>query len=151
MDRLYKAINTPSNGSSPIHLTRRHIMKIRTITILLVLVSAIALLGVAQEAETTNFMVIDGEAWLIEVFSSVKVFAIDPETDERIDIEPTVSMLYPKDPIKMELEPGLYEFVVGMSHLPKDVFYFAFEIVEDGELLVIDLRKIDLPEELAVY
>jgi hypothetical protein len=126
-------------------------MKARTITLLLVLVSAIALLGVAQEADTTNLMVIDGEAWLIEVFSAVRIFAIDPETDERIDHEPTVSMLYPKDPIKMELEPGYYEFVVGMSHLPKDVVYFTFEIVADGGLLVVDLRKIELPEELAVY
>jgi len=126
-------------------------MKVRAIAILWVLVSAIALLGVAQEVDTTNFMVVDGEAWLIEIFSTVQVFAIDPETDERLDLEPSISITYPKDPIKMELNPGFYEFVVGMSHLPKDVVYFQFEIVENGELLIVDLRKIELPEELAVY
>lgn len=126
-------------------------MKTRIVTIFMILTTAIAVLGIAQTADATNFQIFDGDAWLIEVFSSVSVYAIDPETDERIDVEPIVSISYPKDPIKMVLGPGSYELVVGMSHLPKEVFYFRFEIIEGGELLIVDLRNIDLPEELAIY
>ena len=126
-------------------------MTTRIMLIVVALVSATTVLGIAQEVSTPNFQVIDGNAWLIEAFSIVQVYAIDSETNERIDPEPTVSMSYPKDPINMELNPGFYEFVVGMSHLPVEVFYFRFEIIEDGELHIVDLREVDLPEELAIY
>ena len=116
-----------------------------------ILMLTVPVLAAAQTVDSTNFRVIDGNAWLIEVFSTVSVYTIDPETDERLAVEPAISMTYPKDPIKMELDPGIYEFAVGMSHLAKEVIYFRFEIVEDSELLTIDLREIDLPEELAVY
>lgn len=123
----------------------------RILFMLLASICAVAISAIAQEAEAINFMVIDGEAWLIETFSSVKIYHLDVETEERTDIEPVLALSYPDDPIEMTMDAGFYEFVVGMPHLPEDIVYFQFKIVENGEVFIIDLRDLDLPEELAIY
>ena len=125
-------------------------MKTRVL-LLMALVSAVAFAAIAQEADIANFQVHDGDAWLIESFSTIWIYAIDPESGERIEPDvPTTSVSFPDDPIQLILEPGFYEFVVGMFFLSEEVMFFQFEIVED-ELNVVDLRELELPEALVVY
>lgn len=125
-------------------------MKTRAI-LLITLIGVTALAAFAQETDIPNLQVHDGDAWLIESFSTISIYAVNPETDERVDIEfPVVSVTYPDDPIQLVLEPGFYEFVVGMFFLAEEVVYFRFEIVED-EANVVDLRELELPEALATY
>ena|GEM_PF-1915442 len=129
---------------------RRHVMRARIILTLIIIGSAIAVLGVAQATDEFNFKVIDGNAWLIEIFSEARIYAIDPETNVRIDLEPAISLRYPEDPIQLQLDPGIYEFAIEIFHLREEVLYFRFEITE-GELKLVDLREQELPEELAIY
>lgn len=117
-----------------------------TLTLLL-----FASLGLAKGTNTFNFKVIDGNAWLIEMFRSVKIYALDAETGDRVDALPVIVEHNPDEPIRFQLEPGHYEFVVELSYLSEDVIYFQFEMIEGAALQLVDLRELELPEELSVY
>ena len=111
---------------------------------------ALSLVGIAQGSSAFNLMVSDQNTDLIAGFTEVRIYAIDPVTEERLDQIPTLVINHPKNPIQVLLEPGRYELVVWMFYLPNEVPYFQFEI-EDGEVNLIDLMLLELPEELMTY
>ena len=132
-------------------ITRATVHMGRRLFVLALTLLFVAFLGVAKNADSFNFKVIDGNAWLIELFQSVKVYALDAETEDRLDVLPVVVEHNPDEPIRFLLDPGLYEFVVELSFHSEDVIYFQFEMIEGAALQLVDLREIELPEELAIY
>lgn len=122
-------------------------MRAKTIFLLLLSVLVFSALGMAQESPAYNLMVSDQGTGRLEFITSVQIYAIDPETDKRLDAKPVVSESNPTNPMKVWLDPGHYEFAITVSHIAKDATFFRFEIVE-GERTLIDLMKIEIPEEL---
>ncbi len=122
-------------------------MKARILFVLLLSAVALSALGTAQESPAYNLMVSDQDVQLIESFTEVLIYALDPETKKRLDTKPVFALSEPDNPIRVWLEPGSYEFVVSVEFIHKEIVYFRFEIVEDERTLV-DLMRIEFPEEL---
>ena len=125
-------------------------MRSRVAWIMAVLALAIPFVGIAQGTTAFNLMVSDQNTGLIDGFTEVRIYAIDPVTEERLEALPVMVLNPPKNPIQVLLDPGRYELVVWMFYLPKEVPYFQFTIEED-ETNLIDLLLIDMPSELVTY
>jgi len=121
-------------------------MKTRAVSLLLLFVLVLSAVGLAEESPAYNLAVSDQDVQLIESFTAVRIYAIDPETEKRLDAKPVFELSRPGNPIKTLLEPGYYEFVVLVSFIREEVTYFRFEIVEDERTLV-DLLHVELPKE----
>lgn len=122
-------------------------MRARILFLVLLSVLAFAAFGMAQESKAFNLMVSDQDTHLIESFAEVRIYAIDPKTEKRLDSEPLFVLSKPSNPIQLWLDPGHYEFVVSVDYVRREVRYFRFEMVE-GERNLINLRRIEFPEEL---
>jgi hypothetical protein len=124
-------------------------MNAKALSILALLVLALSAIAMAEESPAYNLMVSDQDVPLIEGFTQVRIYAIDPETDKRLDAKPVASLTDPANPIKLWLDPGHYEFVVLVSFIAEEVTYFRFEIVEDERTLV-DLMRVEIPKEFDI-
>jgi len=122
----------------------------RTILLALMAILLVSAMGAAQESAAFNLMVSDQNTRLIEGFTEVRIYAVDPVTEHRLDMMPTVTLRTLRNPIQILLDPGYYEFVVWMFYLPEEVPYFRFKIRE-GEQSLVNLLLIKLPEELITY
>jgi hypothetical protein len=125
-------------------------MTARTLPLLLALLMGLAIIGTAQGAEAFNLMVSDQDTGLLEGFTEVRIYAVDPVTELRLTIEPSVVLDRLSNPILLTLDPGRYEFVVWMFYLPFEVPYFQFDITE-GEKNLINLLLFKRPKELVTY
>ena len=123
-------------------------MKVKAVSILLLSVLVLGLVAAAEDSPAYNLMVSDQSAYLIAQFTQFKIYAMNPETDRRLDAKPVVKESKIDDPIKLLLDPGHYEFVVSVEYVSEEATYFEFEIVE-GERTLIDVTKIEFPEELS--
>lgn len=121
-------------------------MRARILLVLLLSAVALYAVGTAEESPAYNLMVSDQGVKLIESFTRVRIFAIDPETKDRLDEKAVLALSGPENPIKIWLEPGHYEFMVSVEFARKEIVYFRFEIVED-ERTLIDLTRIEFPAE----
>jgi len=115
----------------------------------IVLVGILTLVAVAAFGEAYNVSITDRGTELIEWFTEVRIYAVDPDTDDRLSEEAAVILAGPENPIKLELDPGRYEFVVWMLWLSEEVHYFYFD-VDDVQRTAIDLHSYEFPEELVV-
>ena len=126
-------------------------MKKALIGVLVFVVFSVGALAAAKDSTIPHNVVLsDAETGFLVNCTEVRIYAVDPDTDDRLASTPTVMLSHPKGPLYLELAPGAYELAIWMFYLPSEVHYLYFSAHEIGVTLV-DLMSVEFPEELVTY
>jgi len=121
-------------------------MKARIFCMVLLCAVALSTLGIAEGSPAYNLLVSDQDIRLIEGLMEVRVYEINPENLKRLGVTPAFSLSEPTNPIKVMLKPGWYEFAVTVTFIEGEITYFRLKVV-DGERTLVDLTRVEIPEE----
>jgi hypothetical protein len=108
-----------------------------------------------QPLEPYNVVITDQAAGQLASYSQLRIYSVDPIENYRLAEKPVAQFPSderpaPRDPLRLQLDPGRYEMTVRVLWLPVEVHYTYFTVV-DSKTNVIDLLTIELPEELMTY